>query len=83
MKPLVRSIKLLFVGAVLAVFTVTLVHGKTEYTKKEGKACIACHVKNGAKELNEVGKCYEKKKSLKDCETGGSGTPTAKKLGGQ
>ena len=69
MKSLIRSFKLISVGLVLAAFTVTFVHGKPEYSKKEGKACNTCHVKNGAKELNDVGKCYKEKKSLVDCTT--------------
>jgi hypothetical protein len=32
--------------------------GKTEYTKKEGKGCIYCHVAAGKKDLNDLGKCY-------------------------
>ena len=68
MKSLIRSFKLISVGLVLAAFTVTLVHGKPEYSKKEGKACVTCHVKNGSKELNDVGKCYKEKKALKDCQ---------------
>ena len=51
----------------LAAFTATLVQGKPEYTKKEKTACVTCHVKSGSKELNDVGKCYEKKKSLNGC----------------
>lgn len=43
--------------------------GKVEYTKKEKKACVYCHVKANSKELNDVGKCYEKNNhSLKGCE---------------
>jgi hypothetical protein len=43
--------------------------GKTEYTKKEKKACTYCHVAQGKKELNEVGKCYgEHNHSLEGCE---------------
>jgi hypothetical protein len=39
-----------------------------EYTAKEKKPCMACHIKNNDKELNDVGKCYEKSKSLAGCE---------------
>jgi len=46
----------------------TLSFGKAEYTKKEGKACVYCHTKNGAKELNKVGECYKEKKTLTGCE---------------
>jgi hypothetical protein len=37
----------------------TLSYGKAEYTKKEKKSCAYCHVKAGAKELNEAGKYYQ------------------------
>ena len=52
-------------GAFLACATATF--GKAEYTKKEKKACIACHTKSNSKELNDVGKCYDKAKSLANC----------------
>jgi hypothetical protein len=43
--------------------------GKTEYTKKEKKACTFCHTAQGKKDLNEVGKCYgEHNHSLEACE---------------
>lgn len=32
---------------------------KPEFAKKESKACTYCHVKLGAKELNERGKYYK------------------------
>jgi len=49
-------------------FPVSVSFGKAEYTKKEGKPCTYCHVKAGSKELNDVGKCYEKNKhSLEGC----------------
>lgn len=53
----------------MAGFTIgsTLSYGKAEYTKKEKKACVACHVTAKSKELNETGKCYEKDKSLANC----------------
>lgn len=38
--------------------------GKPEYSKKEKKPCTACHVKNGAKELNDAGNFYKEHKSL-------------------
>lgn len=43
--------------------------GTMEIAKKEKKACTTCHIKLGSKELNAVGKCYEKHKSLNGCET--------------
>jgi ferredoxin len=62
----------------IAVFSVTLAvavslsslssFGNIEIAKKEKTACTTCHVKVGSQELNAVGKCYAKKKSLKACE---------------
>ncbi len=43
--------------------------GKAEYTKKEKKPCVTCHVKATSKELNDVAKCYKNNgHSLKGCE---------------
>ncbi|TAM78703.1 MAG: hypothetical protein EPN47_20150 [Acidobacteria bacterium] len=44
--------------------------GNMQIAKKEKVACTTCHVKMGQKDLNDVGKCYAKKKSLKACESG-------------
>jgi hypothetical protein len=44
--------------------------GTVQIAQKEKKACTVCHVKVGSKELNDVGKCYQKHKSLKGCESG-------------
>ena len=62
-----RIAKLAAVGVIAMFSLATLLQGKPEYTKKEGKGCMTCHVKAGSKELNDVGKCYEKAKSLKEC----------------
>jgi hypothetical protein len=35
-----------------------------DIAKNEKKGCIACHVKNGDKELNEAGKYYMEHKTL-------------------
>jgi hypothetical protein len=55
-------------GTMLVCTTATF--GKAEYTKKEKAACGVCHAtakpKDG-KDLNEVGKCYEKSKELATC----------------
>jgi hypothetical protein len=54
----------------------TATFGKQEYTKKEKKGCVYCHTKatpSKEKDLNDVGKCYEKAKSLENCK------PAAKK----
>lgn len=64
-----RLVQLGVVAVALTFFGATLLQGKAEYTKKEGKSCTTCHVKAGSKELNDVGKCYEKGKSLKECTT--------------
>lgn len=66
-----KAIQIVLTALVLAMAAVSLVHAKPEYTKKESKPCTTCHVKASSKELNDVGKCYEKKKSLKDCTAGG------------
>ena len=55
------------VGGLALTSTLTL--GKAEYSKKEKKACTYCHVKAGSKDLNDIGKCYEKNKhTLEGCE---------------
>ena len=47
--------------------------GNMKIAKKEKASCTTCHVKMGQKDLNDVGKCYEKKKDLKACETAAKG----------
>lgn len=69
MRAAFRTIKLTLLMLVLAAFGATVMHGKPEYTKKEQTKCTTCHTKAGSKELNDVGKCYEKTKSLKECGT--------------
>lgn len=59
----------LFVFVAGLVTTTTLSYGKAEYTKKEKKACVYCHVTATSKELNGVGKCYKEKKALDSCAT--------------
>lgn len=44
--------------------------GNMKIAKQEKASCTTCHVKMGQKQLNDVGKCYAKKKSLKACESG-------------
>ena len=63
-----KSLAVAFTGLILSGFSATLMLGKAEYTKKEGKPCMTCHVKAGSKELNDVGKCYAKDHSLKNCQ---------------
>jgi len=62
-----KAAKLLLLGLVLAAFSAALVQGKPEYGRKEKATCTTCHTKMGSKELNDMGKCYAKSKSLKDC----------------
>ena len=63
-KLLVPAVVLL--GGLLVPATVSF--GGVEYARKEKKTCIACHTKAGSADLNDVGKCYEKKKTLAGCE---------------
>ena len=42
--------------------TTTASFAKPEFAKKEKKGCAFCHVKAGAKELNEAGKYYKEHK---------------------
>lgn len=70
-----KTLPLLCSGAILAcglLLSASLSYGKAEYTKTEKKPCKTCHVQAMPKTkeqaaLNDVGKCYEQKKSLKDC----------------
>ena len=45
------------------VFTTTASFGKAEYSKKEKKGCVYCHVKAGSKDLNDAGKYYKDHKN--------------------
>ncbi len=67
MKATLRILQISLAGLMLAAFAASVMQGKPEYTKKEKTACTTCHIKLGSKELNDVGKCYEKKKSLEAC----------------
>jgi hypothetical protein len=62
--PLIASS--LVLGVVFFI-SATASFGKPEYTKKEKKACTACHVSAKSKDLNDTGKCYHEKKDLKAC----------------
>ena len=63
----------LILTAGFAVTTMTS-YAKPEYSKKEKKGCTYCHIMQGKKELNDVGKCYgENEHSLATC------APAAKK----
>jgi len=66
-----RALRLVLPIAVLIAgmfVTTTTSFGKPEYSKKEKKNCLTCHVAAGKKDLNDVGKCYSKKHSLEGCE---------------
>jgi hypothetical protein len=69
MKTSLKSLfSILFTVMIFAGFGATLLLGKAQYTQKEKKACTVCHVKAGSKELNDIGKCYAKDHSLKNCQ---------------
>ena len=66
-----KILKLLIPAGILIsslVLTTAITVAKPEYSKKEKKGCTTCHTANGKKELNDVGKCYETKKSLETCD---------------
>ena len=42
----------------------TASYATMEFSKKEKKACVFCHVKAASKELNDAGKYYKDKKTL-------------------
>jgi hypothetical protein len=66
-----KTLKLVLPATILlAGFMVcaTSSYGKPEYAKKEKKACVYCHTAAGKKDLNDVGKCYQKSDhSLEKC----------------
>jgi hypothetical protein len=68
MERIVRSLLLGLVGFIIAIGASTVVNSKPEYTKKEKTPCTTCHIKAGSKDLNDVGKCYAEKHTLKDCQ---------------
>ena len=43
-------------------------YGNVKYTKQEKRPCVTCHTTVQGKELNSVGKCYQKSHSLAGCE---------------
>ena len=57
----------LILAGVLSLCTIPS-FGTMEIAKKEKAACTTCHVKMGSKDLNAVGACYKRVKSLKKCE---------------
>lgn len=60
-----RMIFALLVVTVAGWFAVSPSLATKDTAKKEGKACITCHVKSGDKELNELGQYYKEHKTLK------------------
>ena len=46
----------------------TATYGNVNYTKREKRPCVTCHTTVQGKELNSVGKCFQKKHSLAGCE---------------
>jgi hypothetical protein len=65
-----KAIPVILSGAVLVlglVLSSTVSFGKPEYTKKEKKGCVTCHVSAKSKDLNDTGKCYGEKKDLAAC----------------
>ena len=67
---LMKNLKLVLPALILSggfLVCTSATYGKPEYTKKEKKGCITCHTKANSKDLNDVGKCYEKSKSLDGC----------------
>jgi cytochrome c553 len=68
MQKWMTSLLLAFFALFLTITAASVVSGKPEYTKKENTPCATCHTRAGAKELNDVGKCYAEKHSLTDCQ---------------
>jgi len=54
-----KLLNMLLATAVIGGTLLTLATAKPEYSKKEGKNCVFCHVKMGSKELNDAGKYYK------------------------
>ena len=56
---------LMFAAMMAGTLTIaSLSSAKPEYSKKEGKACTTCHIKAGAKDLNDAGKHYKEHGTL-------------------
>jgi hypothetical protein len=62
--------KILVLVVAVVLLSFSMVYAKPEYTKSTGKPCATCHTKG--KELNDVGKCYEKTKKLEGCKAEGT-----------
>ncbi len=64
MKRLIRLALPAAVFAAVVVMSGGAAFATKELSKKEKKPCTTCHVKVGAKDLNDVGKYYKEKKTL-------------------
>ena len=56
-----RAIKVALPAAILMagfLLCTSATYGKPEYAKKEKQSCTYCHVKAGAKDMTDTGKCY-------------------------
>ncbi len=63
-----KLLKVFILVSSLALVTATMSLAKPEFAKKEGKGCTYCHTKMGSKELNDAGKYYKEKGTLKGYE---------------
>jgi len=62
-----RVVRLVFPAAAFAAVLMLAggaAYATKDFSKKEKKPCLTCHVKAGAKDLNDVGKYYKEKKTL-------------------
>jgi hypothetical protein len=67
MKTLKLAIPAAILGAGFLICTMTS-YGTPAYATKEKKGCTYCHVTQGKKDLNDMGKCYKAGKfSLEKC----------------
>ncbi len=63
-----KLLKLFVLVSSLALVMTTVSVAKPEFAKKEGKGCTYCHTKMGSKDLNDAGKYYKEKGTLKGYE---------------
>lgn len=58
-----KTLKLVLPAAIAVaglLITTSATQAKPEFSKKEKKGCTFCHVKAGAKDLNDAGDYYKK-----------------------
>lgn len=60
-----RIVRLFVLVVSLSLVMAGVGSAKMEYSKKESKACTYCHTKAGSKDLNDAGKYYKEKGTLK------------------